>query len=60
MNIDVKFDPYQTCDDGCSHDLACGALTTDILREDGPFEPLWPESAEAEHGLSDHEHSSAA
>jgi hypothetical protein len=30
------YDPYLGCEDGCSHDLAKGILTSDLLR-DGPF-----------------------
>ncbi len=41
MKITIEFDPYRSCDDCCHHDLACGALTTDLLREDGPHDPMW-------------------
>jgi hypothetical protein len=32
------FDPYRGCEDGCSHDLAKGVLTSELLGGDGPFD----------------------
>jgi hypothetical protein len=34
-------DPYQRCEEGCTHDLAAGLLIEDLLSGDGPFSPLW-------------------
>lgn len=34
-------DPYQQCEEGCTHDLAAGLLIEDLLGGDGPFSPLW-------------------
>lgn len=30
-------DPYRNCEERCTHDTVKGVLTTDLLREDGPF-----------------------
>ena len=35
-------DPYGGCEDTCSHDLARGALTVEVLNEDGPYPDKHP------------------
>jgi hypothetical protein len=34
-------DPYQTCERGCTHDLARGVLISELREGDGTFEPVW-------------------
>jgi hypothetical protein len=34
-------DPYQTCERGCTHDLARGVLISELQRGDGSFVPVW-------------------
>ena len=35
-------DVYAGCGDGCTHDLARGCLTGELIERDGPFPPDYP------------------
>jgi hypothetical protein len=37
--FEVEHDPYERCEDRCTHDLARGVTVIDLLRGDGPHAP---------------------